>query len=224
MEIAEDGTLFLDEIGELPIELQTRLLRVIQEKEFRPIGSTRRLPFEARIIAATNRDLETEVRHGKFRSDLYFRLNVITMTLPPLRDRKGDIALLCEQILARLSAQLDTNPQDAPLGLSSAAMNCLLQYDWPGNVRELENYLERAVTLGSRPTIDVSDLPASVRAPGTPFSGDRASVVVPLEELEKKAILRAVEEAGGDRILAARLLGIGKTTLYRKLREYGHAV
>ena len=223
MEIAEDGTLFLDEIGELPLELQTRLLRVIQEKEFRPIGSTRRQPFDARIIAATNRDLEAEVRHGRFRSDLFFRLNVISIALPPLRERKGDISLLCEQILAKFTGRADSVSSNTPLGLSSDAMNWLLQYDWPGNVRELENYLERALTLGTGPTINVSDLPKNVNLRTDSHPADQRRPVLTLEELEKEAILRAVEEAGGDRILAARMLGIGKTTLYRKLREYGHA-
>ena len=224
MEIAEDGTLFLDEIGELPLEMQTRLLRVIQEKEFRPIGSTRRQPFDARIIAATNRDLAAAVRDGKFRQDLYFRLNVVTVTLPPLRDRKGDIPLLCDQIINRLAARAGVRTLAAPWHLSSAAMDRLLNHDWPGNVRELENCLERAMTLGSGPMIEVGDLPEGIRSPLQPESTEMPGPILPLNEMEKKAILRALEKAGGDKVLAARMLGIGKTTLYRKLREYGHAV
>ncbi|MSO19914.1 MAG: sigma-54-dependent Fis family transcriptional regulator [Acidobacteria bacterium] len=226
LEAARDGTLFLDEIGELPIELQTRLLRVIQEKEFRPIGGTRRFPFDARIIAATNRDIEAAVRSGAFRKDLYFRLNVVTIALPPLRERKGDIPLLCEQMIQKLSSRPGAQPARSPWSLSSAALDRLLAYSWPGNVRELENVLERAMTLGSGPMIDLADLPANVRSPlglGLGLADDSGRVV-PLEQLEKSAILRALTEADGDKILAARMLGIGKTTLYRKLRQYGAAV
>ncbi len=223
LETSEGGTLFLDEIAELPVELQTRLLRAIQEKEFRPVGGTRRIPFSSRIIAATNRDLRSAIQQGSFRNDLYFRLNVVSITLPPLRERKVDIPLLCNHILARMTATWDQSSDDSPWVISSEAIDRMLAYDWPGNVRELENSLERAVTLGSGPLIEAADLPTSVRNlvqdnPGQPGS------VIPLEDMERQAIMRALDSAGGDKLLAAKLLGIGKTTLYRKLRKYEQEV
>ncbi len=217
LESADDGTLFLDEVAELPVELQTRLLRAIQEKEYKPVGSTRRIPFTARIIAATNRDLQTAIQQGSFRKDLYFRLNVVSITLPPLRERRADIPLLAEQILRDLVARRGN--RKAAWALSSEALDRLLAYDWPGNVRELENCLERAMTLGSGPLIQPSDLPSGVQAPPTRTDGSPESVI-PLEEMERQAILRALASAGGDKMLASRLLRIGKTTLYRKLRKY----
>jgi two-component system response regulator HydG len=218
LETAGDGTLFLDEVAELPVELQTRLLRAIQEKEFRPVGSTRRIPFTSRIIAATNRDLQAAIQQGSFRKDLYFRLNVVSITLPPLRERRADIPLLAEQILRDLAARRG-NRNKVAWSLSSEALDRLLAYDWPGNVRELENCLERAMTLGSGPLIDASDLPSGVQAPPTRTDSSPDSVI-PLDEMERQAILRALASAGGDKMLAARLLKIGKTTLYRKLRKY----
>jgi two-component system response regulator HydG len=220
LETAEDGTLFLDEIAELPVELQTRLLRAIQEKEFRPVGSTRRIPFTARIIAATNRNLKEAIQQGSFRNDLYFRLNVVSITLPPLRERKGDIPLLAEQIIQDLSASHRADHGRKQWVLSSEALDRLLAYEWPGNVRELENCLERAMTIGSGPLIETADLPSNIRSP-SPGSGDSSpNAVIPLEEMERQAILRALTSAGGDKVLAARMLGIGKTTLYRKLHKY----
>ena len=220
LENAEDGTLFLDEVAELPVELQTRLLRAIQEKEFRPIGSTRRIPFHARIIAASNRNLATAIQQGSFRKDLYFRLNVVSITLPPLRDRKGDIPLLAEQILRDLTAAQRGDRKKMRWTISSEALDRLLAYSWPGNVRELENCLERAITLGSGPLIQVSDLPSNVQVPSAGGLEGTADSVIPLEEMERQAILRALAGAGGDKLRAARMLGIGKTTLYRKLRKY----
>jgi len=217
---AGEGTLFLDEVAELPLDLQSRLLRAIQEKEFRPVGGTKGMTFRAHILAATNRDLEAAVRQGSFRSDLYFRLNVVAITLPPLRDRKADIPLLAEQILRRLAAVHSKGHRSLSWAISSEAMDLLLAYDWPGNVRELENCLERAVTLGSGPLIGPKDLPSSLHAPPLPRDGRFPESVIPLEEMERQAILRALSRAGGDKILAARWLGIGKTTLYRKLRGY----
>ncbi|MBI3934157.1 MAG: sigma-54-dependent Fis family transcriptional regulator [Acidobacteria bacterium] len=220
LESADDGTLFLDEVAELPVELQTRLLRAIQEKEFRPIGSTRRIPFHARIIAASNRNLQTAIQQGGFRKDLYFRLNVVSITLPPLRDRKGDIPLLAEQILHNLAAAQPGDRKKFRWALSSEALDRLLAYSWPGNVRELENCLERAITLGSGPMIQTADLPSSLQT-NSPIGHDGSpDSVIPLEEMERQAILRALAGAGGDKLLAARMLGIGKTTLYRKLRKY----
>lgn len=220
LETANGGTLFLDEVAELPVELQTRLLRAIQEKEFRPIGSTRRVPFTARIIAATNRNLQAAIQQGAFRKDLYFRLNVVSITLPPLRERKGDIPLLAEQILRDLAAGQRGERARMRWTLSSEALDRLLVYNWPGNVRELENCLERAVTLGSGPLIQPSDLPSSVQTPASFGSDTAPESVIPLEEMERQAILRALSAAGGDKLRAARMLGIGKTTLYRKLRKY----
>jgi len=214
MEVANGGTLFLDEIGDLPVDLQAKLLRALQEKEIRPVGSTDRVPITVRIIAATNRDLDAAVRQGKFRQDLYFRLNVVQIKLPPLRDRKGDIPLLVNSFLEKFSG-----PDSEPRRVSEDAMVRLMAYDWPGNVRELENAIERAIALGSGPILHVCDLPSSLQH----NSGERLlhnDELLPLEELERRAILRALREAGGDKLAAARLLGIGKTTLYRKLKQY----
>jgi DNA-binding NtrC family response regulator len=336
LEAAGGGTVFLDEIGEMPVDLQSKFLRALQEKEVRPVGGSRRVKIEARIIAATNRDLEVAVQQGHFRKDLYFRLNVVSLKLPPLRDRKGDIPLLVNHLIEKYKAA--NKPR---LAVSEEAMNRLLAYDWPGNVRELENCIERAVALGSGPVLQSSDLTTnlqygrsatgamasgmaasagggsrSVAAPSSsaaervgtrlpmrpiPGSGESggglrldgagdafvptlpkagpgsmdsfprsgrtsapisppipwlppsrrtfpgeqagsspnshppatnsaadagseggvADRIVPLAELERRAIVSAVREADGDKLLAARLLGIGKTTLYRKLKEYG---
>jgi two-component system response regulator HydG len=220
LETAGEGTLFLDEVAELPVELQTRLLRAIQEKEFRPIGSTRRIPFHARIIAATNRNLQTAIQQGSFRKDLYFRLNVVSITLPPLRERRGDIPLLAEQILRDLLAAQPGERRKMRWTISSEALDRMLAYSWPGNVRELENCLERAVTLGSGPLIQPSDLPSNIQAPSSGSLDGTSDSVIPLEEMERQAILRALAGAGGDKLRAAKMLGIGKTTLYRKLRKY----
>ena len=214
MEVANSGTLFLDEIGDLPVDLQAKILRALQEKEIRPVGSTDRVPLTVRIIAATNRDLDAAVRQGNFRQDFYFRLNVVQIKLPPLRDRKGDIPLLVSSFLEKFSG-----PDSEPRRVSEDAMARLMAYDWPGNVRELENAVERAVALGSGPNLHVGDLPTNLQH----SNGERllhGDELLPLEELERRAILRALREAGGDKLAAARLLGIGKTTLYRKLKQY----
>jgi DNA-binding NtrC family response regulator len=214
MEAAGNGTLFLDEIGDLPIDLQAKLLRALQEKEIRPVGSTDRVSISVRIIAATNRDLEAAVRQGHFRQDLFFRLNVVQIKMPPLRERKGDIPLLVNSFLEKFS---DTETPSRTI--SEDAMNRLMAYDWPGNVRELENAIERAIALGSGPILHVGDLPSNLQY-GT---GDRLpqnDELLPLDELERRAIMRALRESGGDKLAAARLLGIGKTTLYRKLKQY----
>ena len=218
LEAAEGGTVFLDEIAEMPVDLQSKLLRALQEREVKPVGSTRAVKFDARIIAASNRDLESAIQQGVFRKDLYFRLNVVTLRLPPLHERKSDIPLLAHQFLDRFPGSQRRRP-----ALSEEALNCLLAYDWPGNVRELENCMERAVALGSGPVLHVADLPTNLQNPrraaaAVPAGGEP---VLQLSELERQAILRAVTEARGDKLLAARMLGIGKTTLYRKLKEYG---
>jgi DNA-binding NtrC family response regulator len=214
MEAAGSGTLFLDEIGDLPVDLQAKLLRAIQEKEIRPVGSTDRISISVRVIAATNRDLETAVREGRFRQDLYFRLNVVQIKLPPLRERKGDIPLLVNSFLEKFS---DT---DGPIRtVAEDMMTKLMAWDWPGNVRELENVIERAVALGTSSLLHVGDLPSNLQY-GANEKLPQNDVLLPLEELERRAIKRALRESGGDKLAAARLLGIGKTTLYRKLKQY----
>ena len=214
MEAAGNGTLFLDEIGDLPVDLQAKLLRAIQEKEIRPVGSTDRISISVRVIAATNRDLETAVREGRFRQDLYFRLNVVQIKLPPLRERKGDIPLLVNSFLEKFS---DT---DGPIRtVAEDMMTKLMAWDWPGNVRELENVIERAVALGTSSLLHVGDLPSNLQY-GANEKLPQNDVLLPLEELERRAIKRALRESGGDKLAAARLLGIGKTTLYRKLKQY----
>ncbi|HVS89885.1 MAG TPA: sigma-54 dependent transcriptional regulator [Candidatus Acidoferrum sp.] len=214
LEAAQGGTLFLDEIGDLPVDLQAKLLRVLQEREVKPVGSTERRRIDVRIIAATNRDLEAAIRNGSFRQDLYFRLNVVQIKLPPLRERKSDIPLLVISFLDKF-----TDPQGPARSISEDAMRRLVAYDWPGNVRELENAIERAVALGSGPIVHVGDLPSSLQYPASERAPEKDELL-PLEELERRAILRTLRETGGDKLAAARMLGIGKTTLYRKLKQY----
>jgi two-component system, NtrC family, response regulator AtoC len=230
---ADGGTIFLDEIGELPMELQAKLLRVLQEKEVRPVGSNKRIKVDVRVIAATNRDLEAAYKNGTFRKDLYFRLNVVTVHVPALRERRSDISMLVHWFLERYAPGSD-------LPVSGAAMKALMQYDWPGNVRELENCVERAVALGNGQTIDLGDLPPAIAA--TPsaedtrkssFSGESAvspadAGRVPdspisstdLEDIERATIQRVFEQVHGDKTLAGRMLGISRATLYRKLKRY----
>ena len=222
LQSAHGGTLFLDEVAEIPVELQARLLRTIQEKEFRPVGGNKSVPFSARVISATNCDLEAAIQQGRFRKELYFRLNVVSITLPPLRERKVDIPLLAEQFLHKLSLAQGKDVESVPWTLAPEALDRLLAYDWPGNVRELENCMERAVTLGSGPVIQVSDLPTNMQSARPEIGAGGSDSVIPLDEMERQAILRALDEAGGDKLLAARKLGIGKTTLYRKLHKYQH--
>jgi DNA-binding NtrC family response regulator len=213
---ANGGTIFLDEIGELPLELQAKLLRVLQEKEVRPVGSNDKIPVDVRVIAATNRDLEASYRNGTFRKDLYFRLNVVTVHLPSLREHRTDIPQLVHCFLDRYAP--DENIQVTP-----AAMKSFLQYEWPGNVRELENCIARAVALGDHRNIDVADLPPAVAVEQEPngSSADAASLsTTALADLERMTILRVFEQAGGDKALAGRMLGISRATLYRKLKQY----
>ena len=219
MAMAEGGTIFLDEVGELPVDLQAKMLRAIQEKEIRPVGSTRRIPINVRILAATNRDLEQAVMQGAFRRDLYFRLNVLSLRIPPLRERRQDIPLLIGHFLDRMAR---TSGQEKML--SDEALKAMLAYDWPGNVRELENCLERTYAFTSGPLIHTTDLPREVAKlpPGLPSNGNGNGHprIIPMAELEKQNILNAISELNGDKLQAARLLGIGKTTLYRKLKDY----
>jgi len=214
MESANGGTLFLDEIGEMSLEMQAKLLRALQQKEIKPVGSTERHAINVRILAATNRDLELSIKNGTFRQDLYFRLNVVQVKLPPLRERKSDIPLLVTAFLEKFLVGSDTARE-----MTEDAVRRLMAYDWPGNVRELENAIERAVALGSGPFVNVHDLPSNLQYPTT----DRAPLqeeMLPLEELERRAILSTLRQTGGDKQAAARALGIGKTTLYRKLKQY----
>ncbi len=214
LETANGGTLFLDEIGDMPVDLQSKLLRVLQEREVKPVGSTERRRIDVRIIAATNRDLEAGIKNGSFRQDLYFRLNVVQVKLPALRERKSDIPLLVTSFLDKFS-----DPQRPARTISEDARRRLIAYDWPGNVRELENAIERAVALSSGPILHVADLPSSLQYPTSERVPERDELL-PLEELERRAILRALRQTTGDKLAAARILGIGKTTLYRKLKQY----
>ena len=216
---ANGGTIFLDEIGELPLEMQAKLLRVLQEKEVRPVGSNQRVKVDVRVIAATNRDLEAEYKAGRFRKDLYFRLDVITVRLPSLRERRSDIPLLVHWFL-------DRHANGSEIQVSSAAMKALLQYDWPGNVRELENCIERATTLGDDKLMDIDDLPPSITS-HVPGSDVPASVPSPgsvsstdLEDIERATIQRVFEQVNGDKVMAGKMLGISRATLYRKLKRY----
>src|ERR1700675_946954 len=214
LEAATGGTLFLDEIGDMPGDLQSKVLRVLQEREVKPVGSTERRKIDVRIIAATNRDLEAGIKNGSFRQDLYFRLNVVQVKLPALRERKSDIPLLVTSFLDKFC-----DPQRPARTISEDAMRRLIAYDWPGNVRELENAIERAVALGSGPIVHVADLPSNLQYPTSERVPEKDELL-PLDELERRAILRTLRETSGDKLAAARMLGIGKTTLYRKLKQY----
>ena len=215
--IAEGGTVFLDEVAELPVDLQAKMLRALQEKEIRPVGSTKRVPINVRILAATNRDLEQAVAQGSFRRDLYFRLNVLSVRIPPLRERRQDIPLLATAFLERASQS-----SGHPVELSDDAMKALLDYDWPGNVRELENCLERCCAMSSGPIIHIVDLPSAITGAPIHLTDVKADGrILPISEVERRTILGAIAFLNGDKLRAAKLLGIGKTTLYRKLKEYG---
>jgi transcriptional regulator with PAS, ATPase and Fis domain len=215
---ADGGTVFLDEIGELPQEMQAKLLRFLQEKEVRPVGSNNKFKVDVRVIAASNRDLESAYKAGEFRKDLYFRLNVVTVHLPALRERRSDIPMLTHWFLERYA-------NGSGVQVTATAMKCLLQYDWPGNVRELENCIERAVALGDGKIIEVSDLPPAVlsaaptpEAPAAPVQGSLSSN--DLEDIERATILRVFEQVNGDKVVAGKMLGISRATLYRKLKRY----
>jgi DNA-binding NtrC family response regulator len=213
---ANGGTIFLDEVGELPLEMQAKLLRVLQEKEVRPVGSNEKISVDVRVIAATNRDLEAAYRAGTFRKDLFFRLNVVTVHLPSLRERRSDIPQLVHCFLDRYAPGEN-------IQVSAAAMKGLLQYDWPGNVRELENCIARAVALGDHRLIDVGDLPPAIcGAQSESITGREAAALstTALADLERMTILRVFEQVGGDKILAGKMLGISRATLYRKLKLY----
>jgi DNA-binding NtrC family response regulator len=213
--LAQGGTVFLDEIGELSLDLQCKLLRALQEKEIRPVGSTKQVSINVRILAATNRDLEQAVGQGVFRRDLYFRLNVLRLRIPPLRERRQDIRLLVDTFLERLS-----RASGRMFDISDDALRALTAYDWPGNVRELENCIERCCAMNFGPVIHDSDLPDCIFGRKEQGEGQSAERIVPVADLERQAILGAIAQLNGDKLTAARLLGIGKTTLYRKLKDY----
>ncbi len=219
LQSADTGTIFLDEIGELPLEMQAKMLRFLQEKEVRPVGSNQKVKVDVRIMAATNRDLEVEYKKGTFRKDLYFRLNVVTIHLPPLRERRSDIPILANWFLERLAPGRDAS-------VSSTAMKALLAYDWPGNVRELENCLERAVALGDQQLIDLGDLPPAIARADAPEKAARFEMsasgnpTTDLEDIERATIQRVFVQVNGDKALAGKMLGISRATLYRKLKRY----
>jgi len=214
---ARGGTFFLDEVGEMPPSLQIKLLRVIQEREVIPVGATEAIPVDVRIIAATNRDLEEEVRRGNFRSDLFYRLNVIALELPPLRDRRDDLLLLMESFLQHLA----TERGDEPKALSQDALDAVMVYDWPGNVRELENALEHAVVLSRGQLIDVPALPERItRRRKEPLVAERSYRNPTLEVIERAYIMYVLQAEGGNKTRAAEALGIDPSTLYRKLSRY----
>ncbi len=235
VELADGGTAFFDEIGDLPLEMQVKLLRLLQEREFRPVGALKWHTVDLRIIAATHRNLKAEVAAGRFRQDLYYRLNVFTIHLPPLRDHKQDIPTLTAHFLAAARAQ--GLPEFQP---GEELMTLLLSYDWPGNVRELKHALDRITAISSEGALDSALLPSPLqnhRASQAlhhlaaavseesfpPFTNAPKTPVIPIPAIEKKAIAQALAATQGERGKAAHLLGIGRTTLYRKMKEYGIA-
>ncbi|MGB1656534.1 MAG: sigma-54-dependent transcriptional regulator [Longimicrobiales bacterium] len=216
---ASSGTFFLDEIGEMSPSTQVKLLRAIQEREVIPVGSTKSIPVDVRIVAATNRDLEEEITRGGFRSDLYYRLNVIQLRLPPLRDRREDIPVLAGHFLERASVNANGK---GPYSLSDAAMTALAEYDWPGNVRELENALERAMVVSRKSEIAADALPERVReAPPPRLAASELPPNPTMEVVERAYILWVLQAEGGNKTKAAEALGIDPSTLYRKLNRYG---
>ena len=214
---ARGGTFFMDEVGEMPPSLQIKLLRVLQEREVIPVGATEAIPVDVRIVAATNRDLEEEVRRGHFRSDLFYRLNVIAMELPPLRERKEDLILLIEHTLQELASDRDGEPK----ALSAEALDAVVVYDWPGNVRELQNALEHAVVLTKGDLIDAAAVPERItRRKKEPLVAERASPNPSLDVIERAYIMWVLQAEGGNKTRAAEVLGIDPSTLYRKLSRY----
>jgi len=212
------GTIFLDEIGEMPLEMQVKLLRVLQERKVRPVGGDEEVPFEARVITATNRDLEAEVEDKRFREDLYYRINVLAIPVPPLRSRGGDILQLAQVFLERIAARAGKPIQ----GISSSAARVLMDYDWPGNVRELENCMERAVALCRLDELTVDDLPAKVRdhqSAKIVLTTEAPDELLTLDEMERRYVRQVLGAVGGNKTHAARILGIDRRSLYRRLEE-----
>ncbi|MFH1626470.1 MAG: sigma-54 dependent transcriptional regulator [Pseudomonadota bacterium] len=216
-ELADDGTIFLDEIGEMSLPTQTKILRVLQEREFEPVGGTKTIQVDVRIITATNKDLEDEARKGKFREDLYDRLNVIPITIPPLRERKEDIPLLAEHFLRIYNEKNKRSIR----GFEPRVMDAFIRYSWPGNVRELENIVERTVIMCRSDIISIDDLPSTIvgarqeEGQGEIFTGSS------LRDVEKEVILRTLRQTGGNRTRSATILGITRKTLQNKIKEYG---
>ncbi len=214
-ELANGGTIFLDEIGAMPLEMQAKLLRVIQEREFERVGGTTTIDLDLRIIAATNEDLEKKVKKGDFREDLYYRINVIQLNIPPLRERSGDIEILAKSLIKKLSNELDMEEKS----ISDKAIAKLKSYNWPGNVRELHNFLERALNLAKGEIIMAHDLPDII---SNKDSNDEAKYTLKkaVVDAEKEAIKKAIKKAEGNKTKAAKILGIHRTSLYHKLKEY----
>ena len=219
---ANGGTLLLDEIGELPLEMQPKLLRALQERTVRPVGGREEVPFDCRLITATNRDLEHEVTRKRFREDLYYRLDVVRVTVPPLRERGSDILALARHFVTQFA-----KPTRPELRLGGDVINLLLRYRWPGNVRELENCIEHAVAMARGEELTIADLPGKIRssdATREPLELETSAAnVLPLNEVERRHILRAIELVGGNKTAAAKLLGINRRTLQRRLRDFGAA-
>ncbi|MEM7153540.1 MAG: sigma-54 dependent transcriptional regulator [Myxococcota bacterium] len=216
---ANGGTLFLDEVGEIPLAMQPKLLRALEERRVRPVGSNNEIDFDVRVVAATNRDLEAAVEEQRFREDLYFRINVIHLNLPPLRSRGTDVLSLAQHFLGRYALQAGKQVR----GISPSAAQRLSDYEWPGNVRELRNCMERAVALTRYADIEVDDLPDRVvkyRRSHVVVAADDPTELVPMEEVERRYILRVVETVAGNKTMASKILGLDRKTLYRKLERY----
>jgi two-component system response regulator HydG len=219
---ANGGTLLLDEIGDMPLTLQPKLLRALQERTVRPVGGDEEISFDVRVVATTNRDLRSLVEEGRLREDLYFRINVIHVEMPPLRARGGDALLLAQHFVDLQAARAGKRVT----GISPAAAEKLQAYRWPGNVRELQNCIERAIALTRFEELAVDDLPETIRAYKSSHvlvAGDDPSELVALEEVERRYILRVMEAVGGNKTLGSQVLGITRKTLYRKLEQYGAA-
>jgi len=216
---ANGGTLFLDEIGEMPLEMQPKLLRSLQERTVRPVGESTEVAFDARLVVATNRDLESEVYERRFREDLYYRINVVRIDLPPLRERGADVLALATHFLDRFGSQIGKKHLSIPVSVAER----LTSYDWPGNVRELENCMERAVALSRFDQIAIDDLPEKIRAYRSDrfvVAADETTDIVPMDELERRYILRVLKLVRGNKSRAAQMLGLDRRTLYRKLERY----
>jgi Nif-specific regulatory protein len=214
VELAEGGTLFLDEISELAPELQAKLLRVLQEREFERVGGTKPIPLNIRLVAATNKALARSVDAGEFRKDLFYRLNVVAVTLPPLRDRREDIPEMAEHFLRKMQCKCPTLARS----ISPEALACLSQYDWPGNVRELENAIERAAVLGTNDVIRPEDLPENIIEGGS-VSGESARYYSSLKEFKRQLIQQALQQANGSYVEAAKILGLHPNSLLRLMRN-----
>jgi len=212
---ADGGSLFLDEISEMPQSLQVKLLRALQEREFIPLGTTRPITFDARLIAATNRNLEEEIAAHRFREDLYYRLNVFNLTIPPLRERREDIPLLVRYFVEKYCRSLNHLPKT----VSDEAMQAMINYEWRGNIRELQNAIERSVAI-SDDRIELIHLPQKIRE-AKQVTNDLTGQTLTLDELERRYILETLDRVGDDKTQAAELLGIDLSTLYRKLKRYG---